>query len=35
MTEPLRAEWQKTVGNRWVFGFLLWIFPTGGWRLPY
>lgn len=24
-----RAELQKTVGNRWVVGFLLWIFPVG------
>lgn len=23
------AELQKTVGNRWVTGFLLWIFPVG------
>lgn len=25
----LRAEWQKAVGNRWVTGFLIWIFPVG------
>ncbi|MCL4262805.1 MAG: hypothetical protein KJ069_06300 [Anaerolineae bacterium] len=24
-----RAELQKTVGNKWVTGFLLWIFPVG------
>lgn len=30
MRELLRAEWQKTVGNRWVTGLLLWIFPIGG-----
>lgn len=24
-----RAELQKAVGNRWVIGFLLWIFPVG------
>lgn len=24
-----RAEWQKTLGNRWVVGFLIWSFPVG------
>ena len=24
-----QAEWRKTVGNRWMVGFLLWIFPVG------
>lgn len=24
-----RAEWTKTAGNRWVVGFLIWIFPVG------
>lgn len=29
MLDLFRAEWQKTVGNKWVIGFLLWIFPVG------
>lgn len=29
MLNLYRAELQKTVGNRWVTGFLLWIFPIG------
>ena len=29
MAELMRAEAQKIVGNRWVAGFLLWIFPIG------
>jgi ABC-type transport system involved in multi-copper enzyme maturation permease subunit len=24
-----RAEWRKVIGNRWVVGTLLWIFPAG------
>jgi hypothetical protein len=29
MINLYRAELQKTIGNRWVTGFLLWIFPIG------
>lgn len=29
MLSLYQAELQKTVGNRWVTGFLLWIFPIG------
>jgi hypothetical protein len=29
MISLLRAEWRKTVGNRWVTGLLVWIFPLG------
>lgn len=29
MINLYRAELQKTVGNRWITGFLLWIFPIG------
>ena len=29
MTSLFHAEWQKAVGNRWVTGFLVWIFPVG------
>lgn len=29
MWNLFRAELQKTVGNKWVAGFLLWIFPVG------
>ena len=29
MINLFQAEWQKAVGNRWVIGFLVWIFPVG------
>ncbi len=29
MLSLFRAEWTKTAGNRWVAGFLIWIFPVG------
>ena len=29
MRNLLRAEWQKMVGNKWVTGFLIWVFPAG------
>lgn len=29
MMSLFRAEWQKTVGNRWLTGFLVWVFPVG------
>ncbi len=29
MIDLFRAEWGKIVGNRWVTGFLLWVFPVG------
>ncbi len=29
MVNVLRAEWLKMVGNRWVTGFLIWVFPAG------
>ncbi|KAA3664517.1 MAG: hypothetical protein DWQ04_05260 [Chloroflexi bacterium] len=29
MVNILHAEWQKMVGNRWITGFLIWIFPVG------
>ncbi|MCZ7672066.1 MAG: ABC transporter permease [Chloroflexi bacterium] len=29
MINLFQAEWQKAVGNRWVTGFLVWIFPVG------
>ena len=29
MLNLYHAELQKTIGNRWVLGFLLWIFPVG------
>ncbi|MCD4685034.1 MAG: ABC transporter permease [Anaerolineae bacterium] len=29
MLNLFRAEWTKTAGNRWVTGFMLWIFPVG------
>ncbi|MFN8371469.1 MAG: ABC transporter permease [Anaerolineae bacterium] len=28
MVNLFRAEWQKTVGNRWAAGLLIWIFPA-------
>jgi ABC-type transport system involved in multi-copper enzyme maturation permease subunit len=28
MVSLFRAEWQKTAGNRWAVGFLMWIFPA-------
>ncbi|MCB0009170.1 MAG: ABC transporter permease [Anaerolineales bacterium] len=29
MRELLIAEWQKMTGNRWLAGFLIWIYPVG------
>ena len=29
MSDLLRAELQKMVGNRWATGFLVWVFPAG------
>ena len=29
MRELLIAEWQKMNGNRWLAGFLIWIYPVG------
>jgi ABC-2 type transport system permease protein len=28
MVSLFRAEWQKTAGNRWAVGMLMWIFPA-------
>jgi ABC-type transport system involved in multi-copper enzyme maturation permease subunit len=28
MINLFRAEWQKISGNRWVVGFLIWVFPA-------
>jgi ABC-type transport system involved in multi-copper enzyme maturation permease subunit len=28
MVSLFRAEWQKTAGNRWAVGMLIWIFPA-------
>ncbi len=28
MVSLFRAEWQKTTGNRWAVGLLIWIFPA-------
>lgn len=28
MVSLFRAEWQKTSGNKWAVGFLMWIFPA-------
>ncbi len=30
MLDLFRAEWRKMTGQRWVVGFLLWIWPIGG-----
>lgn len=29
MIHILNAEWQKTIQNKWLVGFTVWIFPTG------
>jgi len=29
MVNLIRAEWLKIAGNKWVTGFLLWLFPVG------